>query len=105
MKKYHVVLKRVVNIVVDNVEADSPKEALDEAVRQFTDAALVPKGHNHTAVDHDFRWLGIPIDDGEELTAALVDEYDEDPDKVGYVKELVFDVKKDGSFKNRPTKL
>lgn len=92
-KKYHVVLRRVVNIVVDNVEANDPRDAIEEALKQF-------RALNRLEFSVD----GIPIDDGDQFTAALVDEYDEDGEN--YEQELVFDVEKDGlTFKAKPAKL
>lgn len=94
-KKYHVVLRRVVNVIVDNIVAEDARSALDEAVKQFYDTDSKGK-HNQFSLN------GVPIDDGEEFTAAAVDEYDEEG---SYAKELVFDVEKDGlTFKKKPRK-
>lgn len=95
-KKFHVVLRRVVNIIVDNIEAPDARSALDEAVKQFYDT-------DGSARRLQFSLGDIPIDDGEEFTAAAVDKYGEDGSS--YEEEIYFEVEKDGlTFKKKPTK-
>lgn len=70
MKKFHVVLQRTYNVIVDDVEADDEQDAIKQAERRCDSL--------------EKRLTGIPIaqdihlDDADDPQGAAVDTYGED---------------------------